>query len=164
IIAARIGWPQTYMVMGGILLAIGIAGLFAPDAEARRALGASEEELAELRQPGQLKPKVRNWALTAVGLLWAWALATVIVFMVRSMTALPEDRPDPTEFTTRYGPLIVIATIVLPALIAGWLAKLEREGRHVITAEDAGKVRSSAMADHLYRALVRPLTELDRES
>ena len=60
IIAARIGWPQTYMIMGAILLAIGIAGLFAPDAEAKRALGASEEELAELREPGQLQPKVRK--------------------------------------------------------------------------------------------------------
>ena len=159
IIAARIGWPQTYLAMGAILLAIGIAGLFAPDAEARRELGASEEELAELRQPGQLQPKIRNWALIAVGLLWAWALATVIVFMVRSMTALPEDRPDPTLFTATYGPLIVIATIVLPALIAGWLAKMQRDGRHVITAEQAGRVSSKPLADHLYRARVLPLTE-----
>jgi len=159
IIAARIGWPQTYMIMGAILLAIGVAGLFAPDAEAKRDLGASEEELAELRQPGQLEPRVRNWALAAVGLLWAWALGTVIVFMVRSMTAMPEDRPDPTQFTATYGPLIVIATIVLPALIAGWLAKLQREGRHVITAEAAGQARSNPLADHLYRALVLPLTE-----
>lgn len=159
IIAARIGWPQTYMIMGGILLAIGIAGLFAPDAEAKRALGASEEELAELREPGQLQPRIRNWGLLAVGLLWAWALGTVIVFMVRSMTALPENRPDPTLFTATYGPLIVIATIVLPALIAGWLAKLQRQGRYVIAAEDAGQVRSNPLADHLYRALVLPLTE-----
>jgi PAT family beta-lactamase induction signal transducer AmpG len=159
IIAARIGWPQTYMIMGAILLAIGIAGLFAPDAAATRELGASEAELAELRQPGQLKPKIRNWGLLAVGLLWAWALGTVIVFMVRSMTALPENRPDPTEFTATYGPLIVVATIVLPALIAGWLAKLQREGRYVIAADEAGAVRSNPLADHLYRALVLPLTE-----
>jgi MFS transporter, PAT family, beta-lactamase induction signal transducer AmpG len=159
IIAARIGWPQTYMIMGAILLAIGIAGLFAPDAKARRELGASQEELAELRRPGQLKPKIRNRALVAVGLLWAWALGTVIVFMVRSMTALPDDRPNPTEFTATYGPLIVIATIVLPALIAGWLAKLQREGRHVIGPGETSMVRSNAAADHLYRALVLPLTE-----
>jgi PAT family beta-lactamase induction signal transducer AmpG len=75
------------------------------------------------------------------------------------MTALPENRPDPTAFTATYGPLIVIATIVLPALIAGWLAKLQRQGRYVIGAEDAGQVRSNPLADHLYRALVLPLTE-----
>jgi MFS transporter, PAT family, beta-lactamase induction signal transducer AmpG len=160
IIAARIGWPQTYMVMGGIMLMIGIAGLFAPDAEAKRELGASAEELAELREPGQLRPAIRNWGLMAVGLLWAWALGTLIVFMVRSMTAAPQSRPDPTEFTATYGPLIVIATIVLPALIAGLLVKLQRTGgRYVVTAAEAGLVRSNDIADHLYRALVLPLTE-----
>jgi PAT family beta-lactamase induction signal transducer AmpG len=159
IIAARIGWPQTYMIMGGVLLAIGIVGLFAPDAVAKREATANESDLAELRQPGQLRPVVRNRALMAVALLWAWALGTLIVFMVRSMTAAPEARPDPTVFTATYGPLIVIATIVLPALIAGWLVKLQRTGRYVITVEEAATVRSHPLTDHLYRALVLPLTE-----
>ena len=35
IIAARIGWPQTYVLLGLMLLAIGVAGLFAPDPERR---------------------------------------------------------------------------------------------------------------------------------
>ncbi len=35
IVAARIGWPQTYLMMGAILLAIGALGLFAPDAESQ---------------------------------------------------------------------------------------------------------------------------------
>ena len=44
IIAARIGWPETYMMMGGILLFVGAVGLFAPNAEGaaellRRAAG-----------------------------------------------------------------------------------------------------------------------------
>lgn len=159
VIAARIGWPQTYMIMGAVLLAIGFVGLFAPDAKAGRALSANADDRAELRQPGQLQPRVRNWALIAVAGLWAWALGTVIVFMVRSLTAAPDARPDPTAFTATYGPLIVIATIVLPALIAGWLAKMQRDGRYVITAENAPAMQSGPVADHLYRALVLPLTE-----
>ncbi|HWK40929.1 MAG TPA: MFS transporter [Croceibacterium sp.] len=159
IIAARIGWPQTYMTMGAILLAIGIIGLFAPDAEANRGASENAEELAELREPGQLTPRIRKRALLAVVVLWTWALGTVIVFMVRSMTALPEARPNPTEFTATYGPLIVIATIVLPAMIAGWLAKLQREGRHVITGAAGGSIASHPVSDHLYRALVLPLVE-----
>lgn len=159
IIAARIGWPQTYVIMGGILLAIGIAGLFAPDADASASLASSDAELHELRQPGQLSPRIRNWALLAVGLLWGWSLATVGVFMVRSMTALPENRPDPTLFTATYGPLIVIATIVLPALIAGFLVKLQREGRHVLTSEEAHRSTTGQVSDHLYRALLLPMTE-----
>jgi len=163
IIAERIGWPQTYTMMGAIMLAIGIAGLFAPDADARkdeaRDLLASEADRRALYTPGELIPRVRNWALLAVGLLWAWAIGTVIVFMVRSMTALPEDRPDPTLFTATYGPLIVLATIVLPAFIAAWLVRLKREGRHVITQEGASPAARAGVADHLYRALVLPLIE-----
>lgn len=158
IIAARIGWPQTYLFMGAVLLVIGIAGLFAPDTLANRASGEQEEDRAALTRPGQLLPRVRNLALLAVGLLWAWALGTVGLFMARSMTALPENRPDPTAFTATYGPLIVVATIVLPALIAAWLVKLQRDGRHVVAAgqePDGG----NTVANHLYRALIMPLVE-----
>src|SRR5688572_16207677 len=126
IIAARVGWPQTYVMLGMILLAIGIVGLFAPDAGKFRTIIAAGDEIDELYQPGELLPNIRKWGLLAVGLLWAWAIGTVLVFMVRSMTALPEDRPNPTEFTATYGPLIVIATIVLPAFVAAWLVKLRR--------------------------------------
>jgi PAT family beta-lactamase induction signal transducer AmpG len=161
IIAERIGWPQTYMIMGVILLAIGFAGLFAPDAKVDTAASDAVHtaQTAELYTPGELRPHVRNWALLAVGLLWAWAIGTVLVFMVRSMTALPANRPDPTEFTATYAPLIVIATIVLPALIAGWLAKLRREGRHVLAEGDALQARGANIPDQLYRALVLPLVE-----
>jgi PAT family beta-lactamase induction signal transducer AmpG len=163
IIAERIGWPQTYLMMGAIMLAIGVAGLFAPDAdvEVRSAatVAASREELAVLYEAGEVEPRVRNWALLAVGLLWAWAIGIVVLFMFRSMTYLPENRPDPTVFTATYGPLIVIATIVLPAFIAAWLVKLRREGRHVIPAERVHQPVDAGWRDHLYRALVLPLVE-----
>ncbi|RPF70635.1 MFS transporter [Aurantiacibacter spongiae] len=162
IIAERIGWPQTYVIMGAIMLAIGFAGLFAPDSQVDSAASsaAGEDEVAELYRVGEIEPRVRNWALLAVGLLWAWAIGTVVVFMVRSMTAVPDLRPDPTEFTATYGPLIILATIVLPALIAAWLAKLKKDGRHTITAtEGTFGAHEMKFTDHLYRALVLPLVE-----
>ncbi len=65
-----------------------------------------------------------------------------------------------TEFTTTFGPLIIIATVVLPAFIAAWVAKLKRDGEQVIvTAPEAGVVRAVTFTDHLYRALVLPLVE-----
>jgi len=159
IIAARIGWPQTYVMLGLILLAIGVAGLFAPDPEKTGAILATGEEIEKLYEPGELLPIVRTRGLVAVGLLWALAIGTVLVFMIRSMTALPDDRPNPTLFTATYGPLIILATIVLPAFIAAWLVKLRREGRHVIPAEGASEARASPVTDHFYRALVMPLVE-----
>ncbi|GGD54107.1 MFS transporter [Erythrobacter arachoides] len=164
IMADRYGWPFVYVLFGGFMLVIGFAALFAPDARVsgdRAANSAvADAEVAQLYNVGEVTPKVRNRALLAVGVLWAWAIGTVVVFMVRSMTAAPENRPDVTEFTTIYGPLIVLATIVLPAFIAAWVVKQQREGVHVMRAvEGAGAGHKVTFTDHLYRALVLPLTE-----
>ncbi|PZT89389.1 MAG: MFS transporter [Citromicrobium sp.] len=161
VIAARIGWPETYMMMGGILLATGAIGLLAPNADGDGGLRDAEgdEQVRALRLAGELEPRVRNRALAFVGLLWAGAIGVVLTFMIMSMTYAPEDRPNPTDFTLNWGPWIIVATIVLPALIAGWLAAQKREGRHLLT-EDAPPATGNAFAlDHLYRALVLPLVE-----
>jgi len=159
VLAARIDWPQTYLIMGAILLGIGVIGLFAPDADVVAPTAAENDAMLGLRRKGQLSPKVRLQALLAIGALWAAALTTVIVFMVMSMTAAPDGRPDPTKFTATAGPLIVIATIVLPALIAGWLVRKQRDPS-LLLQEDVGVATGGAVvADHLYRALVLPLVE-----
>ncbi len=159
--AERLGWPAVYASMGGILLVVGFLGLFAPDAE--RSAEAVENErtnLLTLREPGQLKPKVRAIGLGAVALLWGWALITVLIFMVRSLNSDPDTRPDSTAFVSTMGPLIVIATVVIPSLIAGWLEYQRKKGRYVLTqAEPALRAVDTAL-DHGYRALILPLAEI----
>ncbi|MDE1468392.1 AmpG family muropeptide MFS transporter [Aurantiacibacter sp. D1-12] len=160
IIAARIGWPQTYLIMGGILLAIGIAGLWAPDTKVSEAGEGEEDELLlSLRKAGELKPSVRAKALGAVGLLWAVAIGTVLTFMYMSLAYSPEERPNPTEFTVNFGPWIIVATVVIPAFIAGWLASQKRKGENVMTEDMVAGEGGSFAIDHLYRALVMPLVE-----
>ncbi len=161
IIAARIGWPETYMMMGAILLAVGFVGLWAPNAaeEAEDVASESELQVRALRKAGELSPAVRGRALALVGLLWAVAIGAVLAFMIMSMTYAPEDRPNPTEFTLTYGPWIIVATIILPALIAGWLASQKRQGRHLLTADEEPAAGGAYAMDHLYRALVLPLVE-----
>lgn len=160
IIAARIGWPETYMLMGALLLAAGVIGLFAPNAAIdAEAAAASEGEVRALRKAGELSPEVRGRALAIVGLLWAAAIGVVLAFMIMSMTYAPEDRPNPTQFTLNFGPWIIVATIILPSLIAGWLAAQKKQGKMVLT-EDAPVATGGGYAmDHLYRALVLPLVE-----
>ncbi|WP_260923785.1 hypothetical protein [Novosphingobium sp. 9] len=145
--------------MGAVLLVIGIAGLFAPDAEASGPTAEEQDAMLDLRRAGELDPVVRLRALLVVGALWAAALVAVIVFMVKSMTAPVGERPDPTAFITTGGPLIVIATIVLPALVAGWLVAQRKRGRHVLEADLPGGREHVSIADHLYRALLLPLVE-----
>lgn len=159
--AERTGWPPVYATMGGILLVVGFLGLFAPDAE--RSEEVMEEERADLgllRQPGQLNPRLRGWSLAAVGLLWGWALVTVLVFMVRSLSSDPDARPDSTEFVSTMGPLIVLATVVVPGLIAAWLEAMRRKGRYVLTETLPSKGGFDTFLDHGYRALILPLAEI----
>jgi len=161
IIAARIGWPETYMMMGAILAAAGVIGLAAPNADGDEATvdKAGEEQVRALRKAGELNPKLRAQALGVVTLLWAGAIGIVLTFMIMSMTYAPEDRPNPTEFTRNFGPWIIVATIILPALIAGWLASQKKQGNHLLTEDAPAASGGSYALDHLYRALVLPLVE-----
>lgn len=159
--AERLGWPTVYASMGAILLGVGFLGLFAPDAERSDAAKANERaNLETLRQPGQIVPRVRAWALAAVALLWGWALVTVLIFMIRSLTATPETRPDSTEFVSTMGPLVVIATVVIPGLIAGWLESMRKHGRHVLGVPVPSQSGLDVALDHGYRALILPLAEI----
>ncbi len=159
--AARIGWPGVYAVMGGIMVVVGLLSLFAPDsAETAEGAARDREDFTHLRAPGELTPRVRALALGAVGLLWGWALSRVGVFMVRSLSSDPEARPDSVAFIATQGPLVVIATVVLPALIAVWLVHLQRRGEHVLQEHAAPGGRLDAVLDHGYRALILPLTDI----
>lgn len=160
ILAERIGWTSVFLVMGLILVAAGVVCLFAPDADAVAPSAEDRDELLELREAGQLSPRVRTIALALVGLLWGWALVTVGIFMVRSLGSDPGARPDAVDFVSTTGPLIVIATIILPASIAAVLVYLQRSGRHLLTQAVPHDGTGSRVADHLYRALILPLTEL----
>ena len=152
VLAARIGWPNVYLIMGVFMLFAMLASWFAPDTQWERG------DRIEGDASG-LPFKVRAVALAIVGALWGWALITMIVFMVRSLGAAPADRPDAGEFIKLYGPLIVIATVVVPAIVAAVLDAWRREGR--FTAGDAAREeRRMGALDHTYRALVEPLSEL----
>jgi len=157
-LAERTSWPVVYLTMGAILLLVGFAGLFAPDADSE--IGdANAGDPHGLRDIGQINPKTRMTALIAVGALWAWALITVGVFMVRSLSADPDARPDSVAFISTFGPLVVIATVVVPALIAAWLVKMEKSGKNLLTAAVPAKGPADRTLDHLYRALILPLTD-----
>ena len=161
IIAARIGWPQTYLLMGGILLGIGIIGLFAPDTKVGDAVAGDAEDtlMRSLREAGELEPRIRARALAMVAILWAGAIGVVLTFMIMSLTYAPDDRPNPTDFTLYWGPWIIVATVVIPASIAGWLHGQKARGRHVLTQDAPKDGGGSFVLDHLYRALLLPLVE-----
>lgn len=158
--AERMGWPTVYLILGGVMALVAFASIFAPEPERTTAsLTADDDALRELRSAGQLSPKVRGWALAIVGALWGWALITVGVFMVRSLSSDPASRPDSVEFIQNMGPVIVIATVVVPVIIAAVLESWRRKGRHVLAAPVTKEGSLASVVDQGYRALILPLTE-----
>ena len=151
--AARIGWPSVYFWFGVFMLFAMFASWFAPDTSWEEPLEGEAELLAR-----PLTKRIRLGALAIVGALWGWALFTVIAFMVASLGAAPADRPDATAFTKYYGPLIVVATVIVPAIIAAVLDGWRRQGRYLAPSEEGSQVRG--FTGHTYRALVEPLAEL----
>ncbi len=151
VLAARIGWPAVYFAMGCFMLVAMVASWLAPDTpfEAR---GDHEQALAGL------PPRVRAIALGLVGALWGWALFTVIAFMVASLGAAPADRPSSTDFIKVQGPLIVIATVILPTIIAAVIGHWQRSGK--FAGEGSTVAARPNPLDHAYRALIEPLGEL----
>lgn len=156
-LADGFGWPPVYALMGAILVGLGVVSLFAPENPRAEAMTESVEQL---REPGELRPKIRAIALGVVGLLWLWALGDVVRFMILSLGSDPAARPDSVEFVSVQGPIIVIATVVIPSIIAAVLAWMQRNGRGTLDAAVARGHWADAALDHGYRALILPLTDI----
>lgn len=158
-LAERTDWPTVYLTMGAVMILVGFLGLFAPDAETTVQTATEMADEHGLRKAGQLDPRLRGWALVAVAILWGWALITVGVFMVQSLGSDPATRPDSVSFISTMGPLIVIATVVIPAIIAAFLVRFERASKYLLSEDLPAESIAGRFLDHGYRALVLPLTE-----
>ncbi len=150
-------WPSVYLVMAGLIALAAIITLRAPDKQ-RPERSAMYAALAE---PGALSPAVRGLAIAIVGASWAWAIVSVIRFMV-SMLSTPAGTAPPSvaEFTKAYGPWIILATVFVPLIVAATTNWMKAHGRGVLTSSDPTKGPGRTAANHLYSALVAPLGEL----
>jgi PAT family beta-lactamase induction signal transducer AmpG len=158
VLAGRMSWPLVYCLMAGLIGVICIVTLRAPDTP-RPEQGTLHEALA---QPGELEPRARWLALLIVGTSWAWAIGTIIRFMVTMLSPLGpgEKHPSVGDFTREYAPLIVLATVAVPLLVAATTNALKRNGRAVLTEPDRSVSPARTAANHLYVALISPLAEL----
>jgi PAT family beta-lactamase induction signal transducer AmpG len=162
VLSERVSWPVVYGIMGGFMALTVIATLFAPDTPR----DAIEREQSALRKAGAIDPKLRAIGLAIVGLGWAWAIWMVGSFMVRMLgggvdpaTGKP---PAVGDFTKLYGPWIVVATVILPAVVAAVFNWLKARKGYILTADEPATSGSERAADHAYSALILPLGELVR--
>ena len=160
VLSERVSWPTVYAIMGGFMALTVIATLIAPDTPRE----AVERARSALRRAGAIDPRLRAIGLTIVGLGWAWAIWTVGYFMARVLGTSPDDPNPPVvgDFTKTMGPLIVAATVILPAIVAAVFNWLKDRRGYVLTADDQAPGSGGRAADHAYSALILPLGELVR--
>ncbi|GAA4027395.1 MFS transporter [Sphingomonas rosea] len=162
VLSVRVSWPTVYAIMGGFMALTLIATLLAPDTPR----GATEEEETKLRRAGAIAPKLRNIGLAVVGLGWAWAIWTVGAFMVHmlggDLDPVTGKPPSVGDFTRDYGPLIVAATVLIPAIVAAIFNGLAARPGYVLEADAPAQTGVQRAADHAYSALILPLAELVR--
>jgi PAT family beta-lactamase induction signal transducer AmpG len=158
VLSERVSWPTVYAIMAGFMALTIVATALAPDTPRT----AQEEELGALRRAGAIEPHWRMIALAIVGAGWIWAIWTVGAFMIRVVTAVPGDPNPPVvgDFTRTMGPLIVAATVILPALVAAVFNWMKTRGEHVLSADLPPPDAGGRAADHAFSALILPLAEL----
>ena len=162
VLSGRMPWPTVYAVMGVFMALTIVATIFAPDTPRTEA----EVEQTALRSKGALAPKYRNAGLIIVALGWAWAIWMVGSFMVTMLggTVDPVTGKPPSagDFTKLYGPWIVAATVILPAIVAAVLNYMQSNGEHALAVDDPAVTAGERAADHAFSALILPLGELVR--
>jgi len=158
VLAARMSWPAVYLVMAGLIGVMSIIAFQAPDTD-RPDTDALHKALDE---PGAIEPKARAIALAIVGIGWLWAIVSIARFMVLMLhPADPSAKPPSVaDFTKHYGPWIIVATVIVPLIVAATLNWLKSRRRFTLTKADPDHRPLRTAINHLYVSLVAPLGEL----
>lgn len=156
-LAARMSWPMVYLLMACLIGVMLLIALVAPDTE--RGPDAAADQLD---QPGEIAPRARAIALIVVGSSWVWAVVRIVVFMMSMLAEVPPGgkRPSAGDFLKYNGPLIVLATVIVPLIVAAVLNWLKLRGHQVQVVADTRVSPARTIANHLYRALIAPLADL----
>ena len=160
--AARMSWPHVFSVMAVLMGLAGVTTMFAPDtprAETRTLH-------VDLGQAGEVGPKARAGLLFVVLASWTWALVTVGGFMVKMLAPLPPGGklPSVADFTKAQGPWIIVATVVVPLLVAAIANALKARAIGVLQTPEAVPNGLRGAANHTYAALIAPLAELSQRA
>lgn len=153
VLAARLSWPTVYVGFGFVMLAALAMTLFTPEVKRDPA-----DEASPLAAHSVPERRQRGIVLAIVAVCWGWAIFMLGRFMVAALTppAPGATAPSAGVFTQTWGPWIIVATVILPALISGWTNRLPK----VPGAAEPTPSALQAFANHSYRALILPLAEI----
>lgn len=148
IIAARIGWNDTFVALS-VLMALAVSGVFI-------AVDSAVERSDLLSASDTPPPLWRNLALTPVILGWAWSFAALFGFMAYALNA-PEEA-NARAFTLHTGPLIILASIIAPIVASAFMLMAQRR---VSTPASAMKTwPMQRVFDALYGSVLAPMIDI----
>ena len=155
VLAARIGWNYTYMLLAVGMLIATIGSFVAPIPPKRL-----ETSVAEMARQSGVEPPFRHAAVIAVGLSWAFGIYFILNFMYQSFTfepvstedaiaAIVPSRPNGFSFLRENGPTIVFLTVLVPAIVAA-----------LINQRNKIKPVAAKASDSIFSSIVVPLMDL----
>ncbi len=149
IIAARLGWSNTFVILT-FLMAAAVSGVFI----------AEDSKIAERTRTAfdDAPPLWRNLALTPVILGWAWSFAALFGFMAFALNA--PDQANARAFTVQTGPLIIIASIIAPIIAAAIM--LYGQSRWSESPRAMQTWPGQKIFDGLYGSVLAPMADLIR--
>ncbi|RYD46697.1 MAG: MFS transporter, partial [Sphingomonadales bacterium] len=153
VLAARLSWPMVYVGFGFVMLGAVAMTLFTPEIE--RTTADEDAPLAGHRVPDS---KERGIALAIVAVCWAWAIYMLGTFMAVALQPVVPGvtKMSSIEFTKIWGPWIIIATVIIPAIVSAWTSRLPQR----LETNESKPSGLQAAANHSYRALILPLAEI----
>ncbi len=143
-LASRIGWDRTYLLIAG-LMTLSITGtLLAPEPRQRDSAEGHYSFVARLPAGS------RDGGTLLVSLCWILASCLLIAFVWQALTVTPP--PSGRDFVRQQGPWIIVLCVVIPALTAAWL--LRRLSPEPVTTATGG------LRGLLFRAILDPMLDL----
>lgn len=147
IMAARVGWNSTFVALAA-LMTLGVTGVFiAVEGPPRRKAIEVDIEAPAARW--------RNIAVAPVMLLWAGSFAAIFSFMAFALEN--PGKANAGAFTRETGPLIVLASIIAPVLIAAWLLRFWDRPRR---ADDERPWPAQKAFDAIFASVMEPLVDI----
>ncbi len=147
IIAARLGWNNTFVALTA-LMALAVSGVFIA--------GDSEVSARSNRELDASPPLWRNLALTPVILGWAWSFTALFGFMAFALSA--PEQANARAFTVQTGPLIIVASIIAPVIAAAVM--LYGQHRWTPGPNAQKKWPGQKVLDALYGSVLVPMADI----
>ncbi|MEM9898074.1 MAG: MFS transporter [Pseudomonadota bacterium] len=147
IVAARIGWNSTFVVLS-VLMAVAVSGVFI----------AGDSDIVREQKKNQTLPPAqwRNLALTPVILGWSWSFTALFGFMAFALSS--PDQANARAFTLQTGPLIITASIIAPVLASAGMLYAQR--RIPAPATALATWPGQTIFDGLYGSILAPMADI----